>query len=458
MNKKLADIFQTIGLLVLFAVLAAYLPISVPGLLGYQSYEITSGSMEPEIPTGALVYVRSVPGEMVEPDDVVTFRFPGSTEAVTHRVVTQERAGRQLVTKGDANSTTDLRPVPYDCVMGRVAFSLPYWGYLSHVITDSYGKLSMGAALLASALLLFLGSSLRGKKKKNKSGAVPLINALLLLFLTVAGLAAWRLIDRQRAYKESDAEYEGLREHVSVSEEGAAVRLKAGADTAVPEEEEFDWGADPYGWNDGYVAEPYFPWDVEWPEVDFDALAAQNPDFLGWLYIDGTVINYPVVLGPDNKYYEELSFNYVNCAAGCMFMDCRDPRDMSALHSIIYGHHMTDGSMMQNIVKYKQQEFFEEHPYGLFMTPEQNYVIQFFAGDIRDVESDAWQTTFVTRQEYKDWIDHAIADSVIDTGIVPNSHDQILTLSTCSYEFYEARFVLHGILRPEPKAETEQTA
>ena len=107
---------------------------------------------------------------------------------------------------------------------------------------------------------------------------------------------------------------------------------------------------------------------------------------------------------------------------------------------------MKNGTMFTDLDKYKKQEFFDEHPVALLMTPDKNYKVDFFAGYVAAPQDDAWEIGF-TETEFEVWLQNAADRSCFTSEIAPNISDHILTLSTCSYEFDDARFVLVGALR-----------
>lgn len=81
------------------------------------------------------------------------------------------------------------------------------------------------------------------------------------------------------------------------------------------------------------------------------------------------------------------------------------------------------------------------------MTPGSNFVIELFAGYVASVRDDAWQIQFSDEFAMEAWLEAAIEKSTFESGMAPLPADRIITLSTCSYEFSNARFVVHGILR-----------
>lgn len=180
------------------------------------------------------------------------------------------------------------------------------------------------------------------------------------------------------------------------------------------------------------------------PTIDFNALMAINQDCIGWICIPETEINYPIVQGSDNSYYLKHLFNGQWNNNGCIFLDCRVNVSLSDRHSIIYGHHMKNGTMFSELAKYKKQEYFENHPTGLLITPDVIYQIDFFAGYVVDTKDNAWNVSFQSDEGFETWIKEIKQKSCVESSLYPAVTDRILTLSTCSYEFDNARFVLHG--------------
>ena len=187
--------------------------------------------------------------------------------------------------------------------------------------------------------------------------------------------------------------------------------------------------------------------DIRWPQVDFAALKQINPDIVGWLYCEGTEINYPVVQGEDNSYYLNHLFDGTGNPSGCLFLDCSIAGDFSAPHSIIYGHNMKNGLMFAQLEQYKEQAYYEAHPQMLLLTPEQNYTITLFSGYTASSSADAWTLHFADQTAWSDWLQRAVDQSVFQSAYQPSDTDTIITLSTCSYDFDEARFVLLGALQ-----------
>lgn len=187
--------------------------------------------------------------------------------------------------------------------------------------------------------------------------------------------------------------------------------------------------------------------NVSWPEVDFPALWETSPQIVGWLTCEGTQIHYPVVQGEDNDYYlthlPDGSYN----PGGSLFLDCRSAADFSDAHSVIYGHYMKNGTMFGELTGYKEQAFYDAHPQMLLVTPQGRFTVELFSGYVVSVEENAWVLGFSTPEEWEQWLDETKKRSVFRSEVHPSVQDRVLTLSTCSYEFENARFVVHGILK-----------
>lgn len=248
---------------------------------------------------------------------------------------------------------------------------------------------------------------------------------LLALLVGIFGFSAWQLYGIQTDYAAGDSSYAELAPYIRF-------------DVTVPTID---------------VSTPTEPGGTEpdqtlWPQVDFEALAQINPDVVGWLHIEGTRISYPVVQGAGNDYYLKHLFDGTYNRAGCLFLDAGAAADLSGQNQVIYGHHMKNGSMFYDLMNYKEQAFYDEHPQALLLTPQGNYRVLFFSGYVSDTASGAWDTEF-SPEDYEAWLLELVQKSCFASGTVPTAQDRVLTLSTCTYEFSNARFVLHGILLPE---------
>ena len=182
------------------------------------------------------------------------------------------------------------------------------------------------------------------------------------------------------------------------------------------------------------------------PQVDFAALEGVSPDVVGWLHLPDTRLSYPVVQGEDNSYYLDHLFDGTPNASGCLFLDSGCP-GLEGRNSVIYGHHMKNGTMFGELDRYQDQDYYQAHPVLWLLTPEGAVTVEIFSAYVTGAEWDAWQLTFSTQEEYSAWLEGARERSVIDTGVIPADGDRVITLSTCNYTFPGARFVCHGLVR-----------
>ena len=241
---------------------------------------------------------------------------------------------------------------------------------------------------------------------------------LCCIFLAIAIYAAYNIIKIQSEYKKSVDAYKKLDNYTME---------QTTSETSGESEEE------------PVKEKPY-------PDVDFDGLKSVNSDVIGWIYVPDTEINYPIVHTSDNDYYLDHLVDRTQNPAGAIFLDTRNPSDFSDLHSIIYGHHMKNGSMFAALKGYKKQDFFDGHKTGYLITQDAAYSIDFFAGHVANVEENAWQLDFDSAEDFSNWIKSLKDISAFKSDIEPQYGDRIFTLSTCSYEFDDARFVLSGKL------------
>ena len=163
MFKKICNVLSSILLIVLALIAAALI---VPKLLGYDQFAVLSGSMEPNIHVGAIVYAKEADTETLEVGDIITYQISGET-MVTHRIVAIDETASTVTTKGDANEAEDASPVSYQNIVGKYAFNIPYLGYIS-----IYGKTPLGIGAICGALILiillnFLPDALSDDEDKN---------------------------------------------------------------------------------------------------------------------------------------------------------------------------------------------------------------------------------------------------------------------------------------------------
>lgn len=180
----------------------------------------------------------------------------------------------------------------------------------------------------------------------------------------------------------------------------------------------------------------------------FDGLLAQNEDVVGWLTIDDTKIDYPVVQAADNETYLNRNFYHEETRAGSIFMDYRNDIAGDNKNIIVYGHRMKDGTMFQQLTKFLDAGFVETNDTFTFDTLYGQYEAEIFAVYQTMTDFDYIRTDFSEGAVFSQFIDEAKATSYIDRDVGVNEDDVILTLSTCDYKLDvdEGRLVVQAKL------------
>jgi sortase B len=167
-------------------------------------------------------------------------------------------------------------------------------------------------------------------------------------------------------------------------------------------------------------------------------LQALYPDAVGWLTIPNTKIDYPFVWYTDNEYYlrRDIDGNYAY--AGTLFVDCVCEKDLSSQNTIIYGHHMNNESMFGSLNYFNDKAFFDQNQSGTIFLPHDILSLEIFAYMIVEpLDNEIYNT--VPGDGFSDYVKQN-ARHYRDIGL--SRSDRIVTLSTCAYEFNNARMVL----------------
>ena len=423
-GKLLPALCNVLGTLLLVGVIVLCVPLAVPAIVGYQTFEVMSGSMEPQIPVGSAVYVKQVDPTQIEIGDVVAYQ--DESGVVVHRVTANRTSVGELVTKGDANNVEDFAPIPYDAVIGRVEAQVPILGTFMAILSSFTGKVYLLLTAACGVMLnLIAGIMVRRRREreeaearlgfaeaqdpapKPRKGGIALkavVAVLLVVFLGSGGVILY--VNWQ--YGVSDARY------------GQAVNDFTGK------------GADA---NKAPI------------EVDFASLRAKYPDVVGWLYCEGTPINYPVVQRSDNDFY--LSHDYTGDfnINGAIFVDSADKLAVDS-KAVVYGHHMKSGSMFASLLDWADQDFYDKHPVMWLLTPDQNYKVVLFSGHHTDAHSNLYTEVHKPGDELDAYLVNAKSLSDFTADVRLDSKGRYIMLSTCAYLFDDDRYVLHGMLMP----------
>jgi len=251
---------------------------------------------------------------------------------------------------------------------------------------------------------------------------------MLIVALCVMAWSGYRLWETRQVYVQGNHSYERLQDLVRKTESNADAD-ETGAEVADTLQQESQ---------------------VEVPalSIDFATLRNVNADAVAWLYCPDTPIDYPVMRADDyNWYLHHLPDGTYN-ANGSLFLDYNCPVDFSGDLSIIYGHNMKSGKMFGSLTEYKKQAYFEQHPYMYLYTPEGNYRVDLIYGSV--VGTGEWRDrAFMFDLNLDALMSYSVYNTTFESGLSRSVSDRVIALSTRSYEFDDARYVVLGLLRPE---------
>lgn len=179
-------------------------------------------------------------------------------------------------------------------------------------------------------------------------------------------------------------------------------------------------------------------------------LNKRNEDIIGWIEIEGTNINYPVMQTIDNEYYMTHNFEKEYSKLGSIFLDKDCDWQKPSTNLLIYGHNNKNRSMFQNLMNYKTENYYKEHPNIRLTTlnkdAEYEIIAAFYSKVYKKEENNVFRYYYFinanNEAEFNYYIDECKKKSIYDTGKTARYGEQILTLSTCSYHTEDGRFAL----------------
>ncbi|MBQ5435187.1 MAG: class B sortase [Bacteroidales bacterium] len=247
--------------------------------------------------------------------------------------------------------------------------------------------------------------------------------------LLVMALAILSIVYMLFLYQKSNREYQALAEEARAAAERMAEQMAEEAQQSGQAEPE----------QDDRVPIP----------VDFEYLLSQNQDIIGWIVVDGTAIDYPV-LYDNTQFRVYLNHNYLHAYSpyGSVFMLGENDPDFTDFNTVIYGHNLIDGSMFATLHNFEEQAFFDEHRTIMVYTPDRVLTYEIFAAYRTDNLNVVLKYPSTTREERQAYIDHIYSHEVkaiFDRSIEVTPDDRIITLSTCiANPAY--RYLVQGVL------------
>lgn len=184
--------------------------------------------------------------------------------------------------------------------------------------------------------------------------------------------------------------------------------------------------------------------------LQVEELKKENEDVVGWLQIEDSNINFPVLQGSDNEYYITHNYKKEKSKDGAIFLDKDYNWDIPSSNLLIYGHNNKNGNMFQELLNYKEESYYLKHPIIKFTTinEDSNYeIISVFLSRVyykneKDVFRYYYFINANNEEEYNNYVSESKKASLYDTGKTAKYGDQLLTLSTCEYSQEDGRFVV----------------
>lgn len=184
--------------------------------------------------------------------------------------------------------------------------------------------------------------------------------------------------------------------------------------------------------------------------LQLEELQKENEEIIGWLEIEGTNINYPVLQASDNDYYLTHNYKKEKSSTGSIFLDKDFDLINGSSNYLIYGHRSKNGLMFEDLMKYAKEDFYKEHTKVKFTTNKDDSLYEilsvFYSRVYYKSEKNVFRYYYFVNanneQEYNDFVNNAKKVSLYDTGVTANYGEQLLTLSTCEYSQEDGRFAI----------------
>ena len=239
-------------------------------------------------------------------------------------------------------------------------------------------------------------------------GEIRMKKVLLGLIATVCGIifvySAWKLYGSYSSYQEAKTTYQKLRRQVVKKDQNRERK------------------------------------------INFNRLEKINPDVIGWIYVPGTKIDYPVVQGEDNEEYLHKTFDAKENSSGAIFMDKDGKSDFLADNNLIYGHHMKNGTMFADLLKFREKSFIKKSPYIFLVTPDQTRKLRVISA-YADKAQGSIPIVFADQQSRQQYLKTIRDKSEVSVGISEKTEkgiQKIYTFVTCSYEKENYRTFVHA--------------
>ena len=251
-----------------------------------------------------------------------------------------------------------------------------------------------------------------------------IINCLLSIFLLgCIGLSGYKIYEYYHEYRVGEDIYKAISDSVQINEEDSS------DNKTISVEDDSTDGDDM----------------IKRQIICFDKLKEINSDAVGWIRIEDSEIDYPVLQCNDNKTYLTQTITGEYNKSGSIFVDCMVETPFENSNTVIYGHNMKDNNMFGSLKKYRNEEWFITHPIILIQTESDLLEYEIFSVHIVDENEEAYQLDFESQSvEFYNWLLKMKNDSLYDTFVTPEYSDVIITLSTCTNASNSERLVVQA--------------
>lgn len=463
---KIAKCFRTVGTILIIIVILLCVPLVLPKMLGYQVCEVVTGSMEPELQVGSVVYIEKCDANQIKVGDIISF-YVGIDEEniISHRVV-EIKENESFVTKGDSNNYNDDSTVDSTHLIGKVKFKINNISWLVHLF-DSITGIIIVCGIIVISLFLNISSDILdrsiSKEKNDKDGlknepSVDVNSSSSQSNSTqsnsIQSNSTRSNSTQSDSIQSNNAKRNDTKKKYNYVLGGiGCVLIVISIVNICNIIKDYNSSNELYDkLNKDYIikneesvkdSESYWYNDIS---VDFDELSSVNKDIAGWIYFENNDISYPVMYSGDDETYLRKSFDGTKSIAGSIFMEGINNPEFTDGNTIIYGHNMRNLSMFGLLKKYiRDDKYYDSNKYFQIITPNCAYRYLIFAYETVDEDSGIYQISFNNDSDFESYIDTIRTMSEKKTDVDVQSGDKIVTLSTCSTISSDKRFVVHAV-------------
>ena len=186
-------------------------------------------------------------------------------------------------------------------------------------------------------------------------------------------------------------------------------------------------------------------------KMDFTELLDINDEVVGWITLQDSKVNYPIMHGEDNDFYLHHAITGEWNKVGCPYMDFRNRGDFTDRISVVYGHYMENGTMFTDFHKFKGQKYYEEHKTADLYTPNGDFTVEFVAGVIKNVEDWDFTFEFESNEEFVHYLTNFKLVSTFKSDVEIDADSKYVFFSLCTYDVENGRYLLLGKLTTPEK-------